>query len=226
MTLDDETSATYRRAFAATEGAPRPETCPPAERLWAGRRGELSPRETRDVVEHLAECADCAADWRLAGAVAEETASGLPAAAPRTRPARSGRLLAMAAGVLAMVAGAGLWYSVGNGLGRAPGEAPVYRQAEEQAIASQVAADAPLARGAATLAWSRVAGEGTRYDLLVSTADFSPVAEASGLEEPRFTIPAENLAAFPPGTELLWRVEAVTADGERITSPTFITPIE
>lgn len=226
MTLDDETTATYREAFAATEGAPRPETCPPPDRLWVARRGELSPHETRNVVEHLAECADCAADWRLAGAVDEETASSLPAAAPSTRPARSGRLLAMAAGVVAMLAGAGLWYSVGNDLDLAPGEAPVYRQAAEQAIASRVAADDPLPRGAAVLSWSEVEGEGIRYNLLVSTAEFSPVAEAQGLEEPRYTIPEENLAAFPSGTELRWLVEAVTADGERIASPTFTTPIE
>jgi hypothetical protein len=181
----------------------------------------------REVVEHLAVCPECAEAWRLAAALEEEARAAGEEAAFRGVPRQPWYLqpLRVAATLaLALVAVAVVWNVV-----QAPEEAPVWRGDGELEIRSLLPEGEALPREEAELRWTPVpAGdpEGTTYDLLVSTADLVSVAEADGLEEARYTLPADALEGLPPGTKLLWRVEARLEDGRTVRSPTFTTPVE
>lgn len=229
MTIDDD--AALREAFTARTGtAPGgPEACPAPERIYDAARGALPPGEVREVVEHLAVCPECAEAWRLAAALEEEAraAGATEASFPGTarRPWYLQPLKAAATVALGLVAVAVVWTVV-----QAPEEAPVWRGDGELEIRSLLPEGEALPRGEAVLRWTPVPeedSEGTTYDLRVTTEDvFTPVAEADGLEEARFTIPAEALEGLTPGAELLWRVEARLEDGRSVASPTFTTPVQ
>ncbi|MGD2113865.1 MAG: hypothetical protein PVG07_02360 [Acidobacteriota bacterium] len=239
-----------REAFHVDTERPDPAACPTAGRLWHALRGESSADEVRRVLDHLVDCPACAQEWRLGVAFEqEEAAPGARSAEDLPEPGASepgrGRIVrfptpllvraaAAAAAVLALGV-AGVWWS----LQPAPEEISpaVYRQGGETAgesIESLLPENEPIPRAEPVLRWAAVpAGspEGTVYDVLVSTElvsteAFATVADASGLEEPRYRIPGEALEGLPSGTTLLWRVEAITAEGRRVTSPTFETPLE
>lgn len=231
--------ARLREGFACTSGRTGAQEHPSPERIHDAVSGALPPAEVRALVEHIAACADCAEDWRIAReleAEAEEDAvspavferreaAAHPAAPGRPRWAGLTRWGAVAAAAVVALLAAAVWLTPDRWpLG--VDEPPVYRQAEDaEAIRSLVPAEEPLPRDEAVLAWAG-GPEGSTFDLLVSTEELEPVAEASGLEEPRYRIPPEDLADLPPGAEILWRVEAVGPDGRRVRSPTFVVPIE
>lgn len=219
--IEDE--ATLRRAFeslAGTAPAAAPDTCPEPGLIYEAVSGKLPPGELRDVVEHVATCPECAEAWRLAAAFEEEAGAAIPAPAARPFP----RLVAVAATVFVALLAVGVWWTSS----RAP-EAPVFRAAGEGEIVSLLPEGRALDRSEPVLRWEVAppgAPEGMTYDVVVTTADLDAVAEASELVEPRYELPAEALANLPAGTELLWRVEGTTPEGRRITSPTFVTPLE
>jgi len=221
-----EHDSTLREAFQARTGGPPPGTaCPDPGRIYDAARGVLPSGATREVVEHVALCPDCAEAWRLAAAFEEEAGAGEEPAPVTARPAWRPRLVAVAATLVAAALAAGLWWSVVT----VPEQAPVYRAAGEAEIVSLLPEGEPLDRDAPVLRWQFVpeaAPEGTTYDLLVSTDALEPVAEATELDERRYELPQEALTDLPPGAQLLWRVEATTPDGRRITSPTIVTPIQ
>jgi hypothetical protein len=78
--------------------------CPPADRLWAGARGELSPADVEDLSMHLAECGACAAAWRAA----RDFGGRATLAAPRVSPPIDWRLAAAA--VIVLASGLTLFY--------------------------------------------------------------------------------------------------------------------
>lgn len=229
--LDPAEVARLRETFADGSGRPEPEACPEPDRLWEAVAGELPADELRTVVDHLAACPDCSEEWRLALAVRreaeEEARRHEPAAAPFAPSARWGgraRRWAAAAAVAVIGVGlAGVWWSRQGG----PGEPIVYRQGEEVAIESLLPEGEPLSRDEPVLRWS-AGPEGSTYGVLVSTEDplAGSLAEAAGLAEPEYRIPAEALDGLPSGARILWQVEATTAEGQQITSPTFISTIE
>lgn len=241
MTTTIEDDASLREAFAARTGRP-PEgshACPTPERIYDAVRGELPPGEVRGVVEHLADCPECAASWRLAAALEEEAGEAEEPVSPAGvgRPAAhraAGRPwylqpLRVAATVALAVVALGVVWTVVQAPDRAPDEEPVYRDAEGLEIRSLLPGDGPLPRDEAVLRWTPVpegAAEGTTYDVLVSTGELDPVAEADGLEEARYRVPPKALEDLPAGAELLWRVEAHLSDGGTVRSPTFTTPVE
>lgn len=241
MTTTIEDDASLREAFAARTGRP-PEgshACPTPERIYDAVRGELPPGEVRGVVEHLAVCPECAESWRLAAALEEEAGEVeepvSPAGAARPAAHRAAgrpwylQPLKVAATVALAVVALGVVWTVIRAPDRAPEEEAVYRDGEELEIRSLLPEGEALPRDEAVLRWATVPEddpEGTTYDLLVTTEDASLVAEAHGLEEPRYRVPPEALADLPRGTDLLWRVEARLADGGTVASPTFTTPIE
>jgi hypothetical protein len=223
MSRDDQELARLRAAFAAPTGtSPEPEGCPPAEKIWAAVRGELPADQTREVVEHIAACASCAEDWRLAMDLQKQEPAQTTAAplAPvvygrfqRWRPLAAAA--AMAAGLLIVVGiqSDNLW---------GPRAEPTYREAERTEIRSLM--DAALPRQGGALRWSPLSGA-VSYDLVVSTEDLRVVAEARGLTATEYRVPESALAGVAPGTRLLWRVEAVMADGRHESSPTFTTTV-
>ncbi len=216
---DDLQLDTLRRAFVADAEAPAGD-CPAPERLWAGARGELPPEERDAVLDHLAACPACAADWRIAADLARgrEAAAVVPLRRSETR-----RIV----GVLTSIAAAGLLIAVGlQWRGGSEEGVPVVaeRGAEEAPLRSLVEGEA-LPRDGAVLRWSALPG--ATYEVTVRTAppELEVVVAAGGLPEPQFTIPGEALAALPSGARLHWRVEAVLPDGRRIGSRTHIVEL-
>ncbi|HEV8582257.1 MAG TPA: zf-HC2 domain-containing protein [Thermoanaerobaculia bacterium] len=218
MSQDDQQLSKLRAAFAAPAAAPNPESCPAPETIWAAVRGELPPRELREVVDHTAVCAACAEDWRLAAELIRES-SAAPAAVPgKVLQGRFGRWRPLTA---AAALAAGLLIAVGiYRLGDFGPKQPTYREAESTAIRSLMPADQPLPRQGAVLRWSPVAGAES-YDVRVSTEDLRLVLTAESRKEPSYAIPESALSSLAPGTKLLWQVDAVLPDGSRRSSPTF-----
>jgi hypothetical protein len=229
MSQDDPQLARLRAAFATADAPPDPQSCPAAETIWSAVRGELPPAQLRDVVEHTARCSACAEDWRLAAELNRQQAADTEdaGAAPRRLaavvPGRFGRwrpLAAAAALAAGLLIGVGVYHQGSLG----PQE-PAYREARHAGIQSLLPAGAALPRKAAVLRWSPLAGA-TGYDVEVSTEELKSVATAKGLTAAQYRISEGALASLPHGTKLLWRVDALRADGSHQTSPTFSTPLE
>jgi hypothetical protein len=235
MSQDDPQQARLRAAFAAADAPPDPRSCPSAETIWSAVRGELPPAQLREVVDHTARCSACAEDWRLAAELNRQQAAGADAAEAADRAdavpnrlgtvvhGRFGRWRPLAA---AAALAAGLLIAVGvyHQSPSSPQE-PAYREAGHAGIRSLVPAGAALPRKAAVLRWSPLEGA-TGYDVQVSTEDLKSVAAAKGLSAAQYRISEGSLASLPHGTKLLWRVDALRADGSHQASPTFSTPLE
>lgn len=226
MSQDTQELARLRAAFAIPDPAgiaPDPETCPAPETIWAAVRGELPPRELREVVEHTAVCAACAEDWRLAVEIEKQEA-------PQTATLPVGRVItgrfgqwrswtaaaALAAGLLIAV---GL-YRTGN---FGPQE-PTFREAEGTAVQSLIAEGQALPYQNAVLRWSPLPGAAS-YDVRISTEDLRVVDTVQGQTGTEYHIPDSALAGLPAGTKLLWQVDAVFPDGTRQSSQTFSNPL-
>jgi hypothetical protein len=231
MSQDDPQLARLRAAFATADAPPDPRSCPAAETVWSAVRGELPPARMREVVEHTARCSACAEDWRLAAELNRQQAADAEDEDAGAAPGRMGRVVhgrfgrwrplaaaaALAAGLLVAV---GVYHQGSFG----PQE-PAYREAGHAGIRSLVPAGAALPRKAAVLRWSPLEGA-TGYDIQVSTEDLKSVATAKGLSAAQYRISEGALAPLPHGTKLLWRVDALRADGSHQASPTFSTPLE
>ena len=221
---DHRELARLRAAFAVTDDVPSPE-CLTAETLLAGVRGELPPRELRQALDHLASCASCSEDWRLAVAVERQTAESATVAAPRTGRVIQGRFGSWRPLTAAAALAAGLLIAVGiystGGLG--PQEPP-FREAADTAVHSLLVQGQALPRQGAVLRWSAVTGAAS-YDVRISTDDLRPVQTADGVTATEYRIPDAALAALPAGTKLLWQVEAVFPDGTSRSSATFTNPL-
>lgn len=206
-----------RRAFARlADDVPPPATCPAPDRLWEASRGELPAGESRMLVLHTAECPSCAEAWRLA---LELRTEGAEAASIVARARWRGRGLPLAAALAAMALAGALLRQDGA---QAP---PRDRSPERGGIRALTPEERPLQRAACVVRWSS-AGEGARYDLRVATPALVIVHSARNLEATEHQVPPSALAALPPGSRLLWQVEAVRADGTRVASPTFMVRLE
>ncbi len=222
---DDQELASLRAVFTApAAAAPDPESCPAPEKIWEAVRGELPPAELRQVVEHTASCAACAEDWRLAAELGRQSAA---AAETETAPGKvlQGRFgrwrpltaaAALAAGLLLVVG----VYRTGI-LG--PGQ-PTYREAGSEAIRSLISENQALPRQGAVLRWSPVPGAES-YDVRLSTEDLRLVLTVQGLQAASYSVPESALAGLPPGSKLLWQVDAVFPDGSRRSSETFTVEV-
>ncbi len=226
MSQDTQELERLRAAFAFPDAAPNPATCPAPEAIWNAVRGELPPRELREVVEHTAACAACAEDWRLAVEVEKQsTATRTEAPAPVAGNVIRGRFGPWRTWTAAAALAAGLLIAVGvyRTGGFAPQE-PTYREAPGAAVHSLLAEGQALPRQGAVLRWSPLAGAAS-YDVRISTDDLTLVDTAQGQTGTEYRIPESALAALPAGTKLLWQVEAVFSDGTHQSSPTFTNPL-
>ncbi len=172
-------------------------------------RGELPPHALREVVDHTARCAACAEDWRLAVEV-DRPSAAQEDSAPDDLPGRliAGRFGGWRAVAAATALAASLLVAVGiYRQAGVPGQ-PTYREPQQATVHSQLVAGQALPRQAAVLRWTPLAGA-TSYDVSASTEDLRPVANAHGQTATRYSLPAAALAALPPGTRLLWQVDAV-----------------
>ncbi len=214
--------ARMRRAFASlSQTAPEPAACPLPEKIWEAVRGELPPGEIRAIVEHMAACPACAEDWRLAVALQKpETASNvvIPAAERFTLGRRLRSWGLAAAAVLALAV-------VGVQFAQQGAEQAGYRGGEGT-IQSLVEEGQALPRNQFLLRWSALETPGATYDVEVSTEDLRVVASAGNLREPQLLVPASSLAGLPPGTRLLWKVDAELPEGGQLSSATFVTTVQ
>jgi hypothetical protein len=224
MTQDDPQLARLRAAFATPDPAASSSGCPAPETLWAAVRGELAPQPLRELLDHVALCAACAEDWRLAVELNRQQAAETATAPGKVLPGRFGRWRPLAA---AAALAAALLISVTVWRAEAPSQAPpVFREASHASIHSLLPNGQALARQDAVLRWTPEAGA-TSYDVRVSTEDvLQTVASAKGATATELRIPASALANLPPGTKLLWQVDALLPDGRRESSPTFTTPLQ
>lgn len=220
MKRDEGELARLRRAFASlSQPAPAPAACPAPEKIWEAVRGELPPAELRQIVEHMAACPACAEDWRLAIALQKpETASNVIPAAERFSVGRRLRNWGLAAAaVLALVVVGVQWIQ--------PPDQAGYR-GDELTIQSLVEEGQALPRNQFLLRWSALETPGATYDVEVSTEDLRVIASENDLREPQLLVPAHALSGLPPGTRLLWRVNAELPEGGDVTSKTFVTTVQ
>lgn len=215
--MKDEDLSRLRVAFTAPD-AGSPGSCPEPDRIWEAVRGELPPEEVREIVDHVAVCASCAEDWRIAMEFEKESARQETAAVVRSFPARRFQpWIAAAAAALVLTVG-GVYVRETT----KPGPVAEYR-GEKTGIRSLAGETRP--RQAFVLPWTPVEGAES-YDLLVTTAELSTVADPRGLATAQFQVPESALADLPDGARLHWRVTAVFPDGARTQSPTFTTALE
>lgn len=217
---DDDLSG-LRAAFTTPAGAvPAAWTtgsCPEPDRIWQAVRGELAPEEVRDVVDHVALCASCAEDWRIAVEFEKESARQEKRTAVRPFPARRFQpWMAAAAAALVLTVG-------GVYVRQAMNPPPAEYRGEETEIRPLAGETRP--RQAFVLSWTPVEGAES-YDLLVTTAELATVADPKGLTTAQYQVPARALANLPVGAQLHWRVTAVFPDGGRRQSPTFTTVLQ
>lgn len=215
MMKDDELSR-LRTAFTApSEAIPVASTtsCPEPDRIWEAVRGELPPDEIREIVDHVALCASCAEDWRIAMAFEKESRNQREdVVRPFPAVRRFQTWIAAAAAALVLTVG-GLLYQQTQKVAPEAG----YRGGASR---TGTVAEQTCPRQACVLTWTPVAGAES-YEVLVSNrAELTTVADPEGLTSTQYQVPASALAGLPSGTSLQCIVTAVFPDGreEQVSS--------
>ena len=217
--MKDDDLLALRAAFTTpVPAAWNPGGCPEPDRIWEAVRGELPPEEVRDIVDHVALCASCAEDWRIAAELEKEAARQEKTAVVRPFPARRFQpwIAAAAAALVLTVGGVYVRQTMTP-------DPPAGYRGEGTGIRSLAGETRP--DQAFVLSWTPVEGAES-YDLLVTTAELATVADPKGLTAPQYQVPESALADLPAGAQLHWRVTAVFPDGGRKQSPTFTTALE
>jgi len=201
---------------ALPPNAPGPE-CTPPEAIWDAVAGNRSEREVQAMLAHSLGCADCSALWRLAHDLrgASERSSAPSAVIPLRRPAPVRWLIGAGALVAALLA---LMLVPRGG----PRETSPVVRGTEVAVLRADPETASVDRAHAVLRWMG-APEGSRYTVVVSTRDLTVLFRKSGLVASQLELPPETLSTVPPGEEIVWRVEAITPGGRRISSGAFLS---
>ena len=204
----------YARATSSGSGEH-----PAADLLARLLSGDVSVGERAKAVAHVATCARCAEEVRVARPVGD----GLSRASGSVvRPAawwRPAILLAVAAGALLVV---GLALRL-----REPRVAPEgpYRAAESPGLRSLLPDGARLRRDAAVLRWAG-APQGVTFDVILADERLEVLARLPGLREPEVAVPGPVLAVLPSGAKLVWKVTVVQPDGTRTEARSFATAVE
>lgn len=217
--------ARWRRALTTSSGQARPqENCPPAERIWAAVRGELSPEEFRAAGLHAIACEACSEAWRLALDVSSEVfhadrpvVDELPAQA--RAPWRVWWRLAAAAATVSLVL---IGVQIQRELSLTP--APGYRAQIHDSIRSLLPQEAALPRDRLVLRWE--GPEGATYDIRVATEDLRILDRATGLTAGEHLVPEQALVDLEDGARIVWQVEAVLGDGTRVVSESFVSQLK
>ena len=89
---------------------------------------------------------------------------------------------------------------------------------------SLVPPDVALPRDAFRLRWTP-GPEESRYQVRVTTEELRVLATAADLTSPEFTVEPAVLS-LPSGASVFWQVDVSLPNGERLTSPTFITRVK
>lgn len=185
--------------------------------IWDAAQGDLPPDQVASLADRAAADPELAADWRLAVAFSCERkqAGGgrILAFLPRGRRMRAALLAAAAVIALAVILPA------------------VRHRLGPTQISYRGAVSGPITAGEATLPeepddplvlrWSCTV-ETVSFQIVLSDENLVILGNTTGLTEARFSVQAKTLKKLPPGSVILWQVFALTPDGRRIASPTFI----
>jgi hypothetical protein len=193
--------------------------CIAHELLVEAAAGDADRSTRREIAAHLGKCSSCAQEYRLMRATrafAEEASPPRPRALTIRVPLWR-RPVVWAAAAAAAVAVLILPVAL-----RDPGgpRAPVLREEEAAVPRSLVANAEGLPRDRFVLRWS-AAPLGSRYSVVVSARDLTPLYEQSGLTKAEVVVPAADLASVRPGDEIIWMVTTLLPDGRRLSSPAF-----
>jgi hypothetical protein len=218
MTGVSPTGEKLRQAFAALDEQQHVGECPGPETIWDAVHARLSADEASGVVDHIAVCPSCAADWRIAMRSDQRDVAGSVVAMKPRRTSLRWTALATAATVIM----AALLVTVFR---YRDADVPVYRTGDEARIESLVPEDQALSRDGAVLRWSPV-GEDALYSVEVGTLGLVPLASAHDLSAAEFTVPPEALHSVAAGESIVWQVEATLPDGRHVASEAFISRIE
>lgn len=212
-----------RAAWAARPPVSPGPDCPAADSIWEAVGGKCTEDQVRTMLVHSLQCADCSTLWRLArelhGAAGDlaPDAEGTVVPLQRRHPPRwlaiVGTVAAAAAIALVLLP---------RGASRSP--EPVMRGTEGPALRADPGTGT-LDRRHPVLRWSG-APEGSRYSVVVSTRDLTVLYRRSGVVATELELPPDALAEVPAGGEVVWRVEATTPGGRRISSEAFVSRVQ
>jgi hypothetical protein len=216
--------AELRRHLRESEPARGREGCLSSGVLADAAAGTLSRAEAAAAADHLAACSACAEEYRLIAPLrewAEDAAARIEGRPPRgRRRAVSPRLRP----VVWLGAAAAAFLAVAI-LFPARTTAPPPLRTETAAAIRSLVEGQPLSREACRLRWSD-AGAGARYSVTLALKDLTVLYSAGGVDGTEVTVPADVLRPIPPGTEVVWTVEATLPDRRRIASPAFLARLE
>ena len=208
-----------RRAFQAMAATSSGECTPDdLDRIWRAVSGELPAAERRQLVDRLARDPAYAEAWRVAQELwrASEAA---PREDAEQRSARWSPAWLAAAAVLVLAVSAALVMRFTSPAG------DQLRDANDYVIESLVRADTTLPREAFTLRWT-AGPAGARYHVRVTTEDLRLLTTVTELTAAELLVPAETFATVPPGTRVLWQVDAALPEGQTVSSETFVARVD
>lgn len=200
--MPENPEADWARQYRSASAAPRDRAGCPSSDVLAQAAIDRSSID-RNLTEHLARCADCTDEWR---AIASET---LGSSAPRRTAWWGALAAALAVGVL----GLGLYAAR-----QATTATSVVRDASSRGWPGPLRSDQTATRDQCVLRWPPAPGA-VGYDLEIAREDLSPLHRASGLTATEYRVPPDRLAALPAGAVIVWRIEAISSDGTRTSSP-------
>jgi hypothetical protein len=211
-------------AFAVRRPSHGCNDCPDPEQLFEAASGDLAREQRMQIIDHVAQCAECTEAWRLAtqlGARPAQRAAEPSAAAssplPRADRMPLRRIAFAASAVLAVGVVTYLALPVDDGI-------PQYRDAAEPlAPTAQVAGSLP--RDRFLLRWTP-GPQGSSYSVRLSTADLTPLLMQQDIARPELLVPTSMLANVKSGDPLLWQVEVRLPDGRRIASETYVVTMQ
>ena len=196
-----------RSAWAALGAGPAREPCPEPGVLFDGAAGLLPPADRDALIDHLAVCGTCSAEWRMATQL-QPVQSAKVILGPARWWAAGGGIAALAALLLFVL----------QPMPRAPD--PWRAVDDSHELATSLSNGSVLPRSAFTLSWTGGAPD-DRFIVHLSGVDLDPIYASEPTAERTWTAPPEALAELPDGAALYWQVEVLAADGSRARSATF-----
>ena len=207
--------------------------------------GTLEGAERQQVQDHLSYCLTCRREVQRLQALRQDVRNADALEDSKgARPGEAGleRLLAAIDGEevpaarrfnvrswLPLAAAAVLLLAIAFAIQRPVDVPPVIERGEETAapLRSALEEGVKMPRSNFELRWEAADDwQEARFSLRVTTTDLQLITEVQDLEETRYRVPPEALDGLPTPSPLLWQVEAVRPNGQRVRSSTFLIEVQ